>query len=57
MKKTFIIDVVRIGFSSLTSKVEADTESEAIDIAIQNAKDVEMRETSSEYEIGFIEEE
>lgn len=55
--KEYIVDVVRIGYSSHTIRIHADNCEEAEEKAIQHCQEnVEFKETSSEYEIGFCDE-
>lgn len=55
--KEYIVDVVRIGYSSHTIRIHADNCEEAEEKAIQHCQEnVEFRESSSEYTIGFCDE-
>lgn len=55
--KEYIVDVIRIGYSSHTIRINAESSEEAENKAIEHCKsNVEFRESSSEYEIGFCDE-
>lgn len=45
------ITVVRTGYSTVELSIEADSEEEACDIAEEQAKNMELKEHSSEYEV------
>lgn len=48
--KTYKIPIRRIGYSFKTIEVQAKTEGEAIDKALESAGNYEYSESSSEYE-------
>ncbi len=54
--RTFEVQITRTTFSDKTFKVEAETEEQAYDIALQQAYDTEFSNGNAEYEIDFIEE-
>ena len=59
MNKKYVVDIVRIGYSSNTYLIEAESLEEAENKAFEKAEAEadNFIEKSSEFEIGFIEEE
>jgi hypothetical protein len=51
-KQTFDIEVIRIGYSSRTISVEAETYEQAQELALDKAGDYEYSEKSADYELA-----
>ena len=51
----YVVNVCRIGYGHLDLEVEADSENEAMEIALDNAGNESFVENQSEYEVGYVE--
>jgi len=51
----YVVSVCRIGYGHLDLEVEADSENEAVEIALDNAGNELFVENHSVYEAGYVE--
>jgi len=55
-KKTYNVEVTRTTYDSMSFDVEANTEEEAEDIALEMAENASWGSGNAEYEIEYLEE-
>lgn len=52
--KKYSVDVCRIGYAYATIEVEAENETDAMELAVEQAGDYEFSEKDAEYSAEFV---
>lgn len=55
MKEKFKVSVVRVGYSYIDIELEAENETVATIMAIEQAVEMECSENDAEYKVSFVE--